>query len=77
VTAILKPGTGSIVVNRKPFVEYFPEIQWRETILQPFLLTERLGVYDVYLRAAGGGKGSQAESARMAISRALVLRDPR
>jgi small subunit ribosomal protein S9 len=68
----LRPGTGKINVNEKPFDVYFPlEIQ-RKGILAPF---EKIGghaKHDIVIRVKGGGKEGQATASRLGIARALL-----
>ena len=68
----LRPGTGKIVVNRKPAEEYFP-VEWRRSaIYVPFQTTATEGKFDVVVNAKGGGTTGQVEAVRLGISRALV-----
>jgi small subunit ribosomal protein S9 len=67
----MRPGTGQIVVNRRPLDEYFPIDMLRHTVRQPLLATETAGKFDVYVLANGGGVTGQAEATRMGIARAL------
>ncbi len=68
----LEQGKGNILVNGKDFKEFFPTRSSQYIIMQPFLLTETEGKYDVRVNVKGGGTTGQAQSIRMAISRALV-----
>jgi hypothetical protein len=52
----LKPGTGNISVNNSHFLHYFPSVVSRESVLLPFLVTEKLGQFDLSCKVAGGGK---------------------
>ncbi|GIV58775.1 MAG: 30S ribosomal protein S9 [Bacteroidetes bacterium] len=69
----LRPGgSGKIIVNKRPFEEYFP-LAWRRiTILSPFEVTGTQGQFDVVVNAKGGGLTGQAEAIRLGIARALV-----
>jgi small subunit ribosomal protein S9 len=67
----MRPGSGKIVVNRRPVEEYFNTAADRQSVRQPLLATETEGKFDVYILAAGGGTTGQAEAARMGIARAL------
>jgi small subunit ribosomal protein S9 len=68
----LQPGTGTIVVNRRPFDAYFPRETLRLIVLQPFEVTEQAGRFDVFATLAGGGVSAQAEALRHGISKALL-----
>jgi len=72
----LKPGSGQIVINRRPVAEYFPIETTREDLIQPFKITNTLGSYDVNATVAGGGISGQAGAVRHGITRALVALNP-
>ncbi|HDL50752.1 MAG TPA: 30S ribosomal protein S9 [Firmicutes bacterium] len=72
----LTSGKGTITVNGKSFEEYFPILFHRLVVLQPFKETGREGKYDVVVKVEGGGKSSQAQAIRHAISRALSDLEP-
>ena len=74
--AFLSHGTGQVVVNKKPYQEYFTVAHLQENILIPFQLTETVGKYDVKVNVHGGGVKGQAEAVRLAIARALLKDDP-
>ena len=68
----LRPGNGSIVVNKRGLEEYFP-VEWRRMqILRPFEVTSTSGQFDVVVNAKGGGLTGQAEAIQLGIARALV-----
>jgi small subunit ribosomal protein S9 len=67
----LKSGSGSIVVNKRDFREYFPTGILQFVVEQPLALTGNLGVYDIKVNLDGGGFNGQAEALSLAISRAL------
>ena len=71
----LIPGTGTILVNRRPFDDYFPREALRLAIKEPLLITHQLGKYDVFANADGGGIAGQAGAIRLGIARALVALD--
>jgi small subunit ribosomal protein S9 len=68
----LRPGTGQITVNHRPFEDYFPLAWQRKVILAPFEVTGTLGQFDVLVNVQGGGINGQAEAIRHGIARALV-----
>ncbi len=68
----LKPGNGSITVNKKQYDEYFTTGILRYLVNQPFEITNNQGKYDVKVNLNGGGIRGQAEALRLAISKALV-----
>jgi small subunit ribosomal protein S9 len=71
----IRPGQGRIVVNRRPFEDYFPRETLRMIIAQPLQLTNTLGQLDVLVRVGGGGPTGQAGAVRHGLSRALVRFD--
>lgn len=68
----LRPGKGSIIVNDKPFEEYFTIPSAQAVVKQPLLVTETSERFDVVILADGGGVVGQAGAARLGIARALV-----
>jgi small subunit ribosomal protein S9 len=71
----LRPGTGQIVVNRRPFEQYFPTATQRMVVSEPLRVTNTDDVYDIDATIDGGGITGQAGAMRMAIARALVELD--
>jgi small subunit ribosomal protein S9 len=72
----LKPGKGIIMVNDKPVDDYFSVAAAKAMVVQPLILTNNLGSYDVMIRVLGGGINGQAGAIRHGITRALMLVDP-
>jgi small subunit ribosomal protein S9 len=68
----LRPGDGSVQVNRKPFESYFPNETLRMIIRQPLNLTETTNKFDILVNVAGGGPAGQAGAIRHGITRALI-----
>lgn len=71
----VREGSGKILVNDRPFEEYFPIDQERRLVLE---VLDAVGIrekVDVLIRATGGGRHGQAGAARMGIARALVSYD--
>ena len=68
-------GKGEITVNKKKHSEYFttPSLQYK--IMQPFILTNTEGNFDLKITVKGGGSNGQADAVRLAISRALCKVD--
>ncbi|HEV8640780.1 MAG TPA: 30S ribosomal protein S9 [Methylomirabilota bacterium] len=71
----IRPGAGRIVVNRRPFEDYFPRETLRMIIAQPLQLTNTAEQFDVLVSVAGGGPSGQAGAVRHGIARALVQFD--
>ncbi len=68
----LRPGSGEIKINRRPFDEYFPNEALRMIIRQPLRLTDNAGKFDILVNVAGGGTAGQAGAVRHGITRALM-----
>jgi len=72
----LRPGKGIIMVNEKLVDDYFSVAAAKAMVVQPLILTNNLGSYDVMIRVLGGGINGQAGAIRHGITRALLLVDP-
>lgn len=72
----LRSGSGKIVVNDKPYNEYFSREVLQMVIDQPFNVTLRDGQYDVMCTVKGGGLSGQAGAVLHGISCALARFDP-
>jgi small subunit ribosomal protein S9 len=68
----LRPGGGRILVNRRPFEDYFPRETLRMIIAQPLQLTNTSGTLDATVNVGGGGPTGQAGAVRHGIARALL-----
>ena len=72
----IKPGNGNIEVNGRDSPIYFARPVLRMLISQPFVVTDRLGQFDVWCTVKGGGLSGQAGALRHGISRALTFYEP-
>lgn len=72
----LRPGTGKIVVNGRPFEQYFPILTHQVVAKEGLRVTQTEEVYDVDATLDGGGVSGQAGALRLGICRALVSLDP-
>ena len=72
----MKPGTGTITVNRKPIEEYMRRETDRILIRQPLTITDNVEKFDISVTVRGGGISGQAGAIRHAISRALATLNP-
>ena len=68
----LRPGSGSVTINRRPFEAFFPSEALRTQIRTPLVLTDTTDKFDILATVAGGGVSGQAGAVRLGISRALV-----
>ena len=64
-----------IEVNGRPLEEYFPRAADRVLILTPLKVAGKESVYDVIVKASGGGPSGQAGALSLGIARALVKAD--
>jgi small subunit ribosomal protein S9 len=72
----IKPGSGKIEVNGRDSPVYFARPVLRMLLNQPFVVTDRLGQFDVWCTVQGGGLSGQAGAVRHGISRALTFYEP-
>jgi len=72
----IKPGNGKIEINGRDSPVYFARPVLRMLLNQPFVVTDRLGQFDVWCTVKGGGLSGQAGAVRHGISRALIFYEP-
>ena len=68
----IAPGDGKIVVNSRPFNEFFPRESHRLMIMKPLELVKLVGTLNIFINVSGGGTSGQAGAVRHGISRALI-----
>ena len=71
----LAVGSGKIVINGRPFENYFGTDSLRTMATQALAATESVSKYDVRVNVIGGGPAGQAGAIRHGIARALLLVD--
>lgn len=71
----LVPGEGKVVVNKRDMDEYFDYETLKREVMQPLVITETEGKYDIFVKVEGGGFTGQAGAIRHGISRALIKAD--
>ncbi|MEO8480577.1 MAG: 30S ribosomal protein S9 [Acidobacteriota bacterium] len=71
----LRPGSGTITVNKQPLEACFPTESQRLVIRTPLVVTELSERFDVLATTAGGGVVGQAGALRLGIARALLEYD--
>ncbi|WP_442412968.1 30S ribosomal protein S9 [Mycoplasma yeatsii] len=69
---ILTPGTGNVIVNGKPALEFFPYATLVQDLEQPLVATGTLKDFDITVKVIGGGFTGQAGATRLGIARALL-----
>jgi len=72
----IKPGSGKFTVNGRPVDQYFRNVAWHTTAVEPLKFTQTIEQLDVIATAKGGGVGGQAGAVRMGIARALAKLNP-
>jgi small subunit ribosomal protein S9 len=72
----IKSGNGDIIINNKPYDQYFTTIVNQFKVLQPLQITDNVGKLDIKVNVDGGGVTGQAEAIRLAISKSLCEINP-
>ncbi len=71
----LATGSGKIVINGRPFENYFSVDTLRAVATQPLTATSSAEKFDVRVNVSGGGPSGQAGAVRHGIARALLQFD--
>ena len=71
----MKEGSGSLVVNKRNFDDYFTRESLKMLIMQPLELVGKRGLFDFYINVHGGGMAGQAGAVKHGISKSLVEYD--
>ncbi|MDA3902718.1 MAG: 30S ribosomal protein S9 [Desulfuromusa sp.] len=72
----MKPGTGEIVVNKRPIDVFFGRETSKMVIRQPLELTDNQGKFDISVNVSGGGISGQAGAIKHGITKALLEVNP-
>ncbi|WEX78580.1 30S ribosomal protein S9 [Sinorhizobium numidicum] len=72
----VKPGSGKITVNGKPYAAYFARPVLQMILQQPIVAAARDGQFDIDATVAGGGLSGQAGAVRHGIAKALTYFEP-
>jgi small subunit ribosomal protein S9 len=72
----MRPGTGNMTVNGKPYDVYFVTDAQRIVAKSALVLTETAGSFDIVVTCCGGGVTAQSGAVRMGIARALQEFNP-
>ncbi|MAG12611.1 30S ribosomal protein S9 [bacterium] len=70
-----KSGKGTLVVNEKNVVEYFPTTGTQITAREALSKVKGVNKFNTTALIKGGGKSAQAEALRHGLARALVKHD--
>ncbi len=68
----VRPGSGTITINKLPIEQYFVNVQDRAAVLSTLAIAGASDKVDVLVRVAGGGLTGQSGAVRMGLARALV-----
>jgi small subunit ribosomal protein S9 len=71
----LSGGTGKILVNGRPFENYFAVESLRMVAAQPLTVTGMAEKFDAQITVTGGGPTGQAGAVRHGLARALLTVD--
>lgn len=66
---------GNIVINDKPYKDYFPTLELQRIVDAPLVRLKSLNRFKATVKVKGGGIRGQADAIRHGLSRALVLFD--
>ncbi|MBB4185219.1 MULTISPECIES: 30S ribosomal protein S9 [Sinorhizobium] len=72
----VKPGSGKITINGKPYAAYFARPVLQMILQQPIVAAARDGQFDIDATVAGGGLSGQAGAVRHGIAKALTYFEP-
>ncbi len=72
----LSPGTGQILINKRPLEDYFRLESQRMLLQVPLDATATAGQVDLWVTVRGGGPSGQAGAVRHGIARALEKQNP-
>lgn len=61
-----------IIINGKPYEEFFTRFEHRSMIESPFIATNTMNKFRVTVKVSGGGTSGQAGAIRHGIARSLV-----
>ncbi|MGO9110519.1 MAG: 30S ribosomal protein S9 [Thermoguttaceae bacterium] len=67
----LRPGQGTIVINSRPYDEYFRNVSHQNAVVAALLQTGKREQVDIIIRVDGGGITGQADACKLGIARAL------
>ena len=72
----IRPGTGTITVNRRPIDDYFTSATHRMVVTEPLRVVTLERGYDIDATIDGGGVSGQAGALRLGIARGIVEVEP-
>lgn len=69
-------GKGELIVNGKPYNEYFPTDSLQRLFLDALEKAGHVKDLNIFVKVKGGGKVGQAEASRHGMARALIELNP-
>jgi len=72
----IKPGPAGFTVNGRSVDDYFRNVAWHTSAIEPLKFTQMHDQVEVRAQVKGGGVGGQAGAVRMGLSRALSRLNP-
>lgn len=72
----LYPGDGEVIVNDRPFEEYFPRLRDQKIALAPLEAVRMRHAFGVSIKVEGGGVSGQAGAVAHGLARALLQVNP-
>jgi small subunit ribosomal protein S9 len=73
---IFPGGTGTILVNDREAVDYFPRPGDMDKVLGPLRVTQLEGRFNISVHVMGGGQTGQADAVANGLAQALCKLDP-
>ncbi len=71
----LSEGSGNIIVNERPAIEYFKKETLLKQIYEPLNAIDMADKFDIRINVDGGGVSGQIGAIRLGISRAILKYD--
>ncbi|HUT61613.1 MAG TPA: 30S ribosomal protein S9 [Phycisphaerae bacterium] len=72
----IRPGTGTILVNKRDMEKYFTGPRDRRAVLAPLKTVKMAKSWDVWVNVNGGGPTGQAAAVTLGLARALAKAVP-
>ena len=72
----IRPGTGTILVNKRDMEKYFTGPRDRRAVLAPLKTVKMAKSWDVWANVNGGGPTGQAAAVKLGLARALAKAVP-
>lgn len=73
---IMTPGSGQILINKRPMKDYFGRTALQIITCMPFQVTGTVNKFDISANIKGGGLSGQADALKHGIARALLSMNP-